>query len=57
MTVAALRKENIELGPAHSFGRLVRYPHGGQHGGVPADMALEEEPRVLYPDQQTAGRE
>ena len=46
MTKTTLIKANIELGLAYSFRGLVYY-HGGKHGSIQADMALEE-PRVLH---------
>ena len=34
---------------AYSFRGLVHYHHGGDLGGMQADMVLEEQLRVLYP--------
>ena len=57
MTMATLIKDNIELGLAYSFRGLVHYHHGRKHGGMQADMVLEEELRALHLDQQAAGRD
>lgn len=38
--MATLTKEDILLGLAYSFSGLVRYHHGGKHGGTQADMVL-----------------
>jgi hypothetical protein len=56
VTTATLLKENISLGLAYCFRGLVHY-HGGKHSGMQAYTVLERELRVLYWDQQAAGRE
>ena len=50
MSTATLIKENISLGLAYSSRGLVHYHHGGKHGSVQADMVLEKELRILYPE-------
>jgi hypothetical protein len=50
MTKATLIKENISFGVGLQFRSLVRYHHGGKHGGMQADMILEKELRILYLD-------
>jgi hypothetical protein len=44
----------MPLGLAYSFKGSVHYPHGGKHGSLQTDMALEEL-RVLHLDLQAAG--
>jgi hypothetical protein len=46
MTDATLIVENIPLGLAYSFRGSVHYHHGRKHGGMQADMVLQEQ-RVL----------
>jgi len=57
MTMTTLIKENISLGLAYSFRGSVHYHHGRKHGSVQADMVLEKELRVLYPNLQETGRD
>ena len=47
MTIATLKKENIELGLASRFRGLVHCQHGRKHGSMQADMVLNKELRVL----------
>ena len=53
MTTATLIKENISLELAYSFRGSVHYLQG-EHGGVQADMVLENELTVLHLDLQAA---
>ena len=48
MTKATLVKNNILLGAGLQIQRFRGYHHGGTHGSVQADMALEKELRVLH---------
>jgi hypothetical protein len=54
--MATLIKDNIELGLAYSFRGLVHYHHCRKHGGMQADMVLEEELRVLHLGLKAARR-
>jgi hypothetical protein len=56
MATSVLINESIELGLAYRFRDFIHYQHGGKHGGMQVDMALEEQ-RVLHLDLQAAGRE
>ena len=44
-------------GAGLQFRGLVYYHYGRKHGGMQADMVLEEELRALHLDQQAAGRD
>jgi hypothetical protein len=57
MTMTTLIMENILLAQAYRFRGSVHYHHGGKHGGMPADMVLEKELRVLHLDLQAAERD
>jgi len=41
MTKAILIKENIYLELAYRFREPAHYHHGGEHGSIQADMALQ----------------
>jgi hypothetical protein len=45
------------LGLAYRFRVFIHYCHGKKLGGIQEDMVLEKELKVLYPDEQAAGRE
>ena len=51
ITKATLIMDNISLGLAYKFRGSVPSHHDRKHGGLQADMALEE-PRVLHLDPQ-----
>lgn len=51
-TTTLLSKGKHLTGTSLQFRGLVLYPQGGKHGGMPANMALEKELRVLHPDGQ-----
>ena len=42
---------------AYNLGGLVHYHHGSEHCSTQADVVLEKQLRVLYPDPQTTGTE
>jgi hypothetical protein len=52
--MATLIKEHL-IGAGLQFQGLVHYQNGGKHGGMQADIVLEEV-RVLHPDPQETGR-
>ena len=45
------------MGLAYRFRGLIHYCHGKKLGGIQEDMVLEKELKVLYLDEQAAGRE
>jgi hypothetical protein len=56
--MATLIKENINCDwLVYRFRGLVYYHHGRKHGGLPADVVLEKEPRVLHLDPKGARRD
>ena len=56
MTTTALVKGDISLRLAYNFKGLVHYHYGGKYGVTQADIVLEKEMRVLYPDRQATGQ-
>jgi hypothetical protein len=41
MTIATLRKANIQLGLAYSFRSSGHYQHDKKHGGIQEDVVLK----------------